>query len=117
MNKLYAIKIRQEDGSYGAAIPIHALAANIDWNNALTLVDILGQVDTSMSIQDQINNLKNTKANQSAINALEIKINNAIKAIQQTSHDNLAERLDSIDEEVTRIQETIQGMVMLLEHK
>lgn len=110
MDKLYAIKIRQADGSYGAAIPIYALAANVDWNNALTLVDILGQVDTSMSIQDQINNLKNTKANQSVINALEIKINNAIKAIQQTSYDSLAERLDSINEEVTRIQETIEGM-------
>ena len=118
MDKLYAIKIKQEDGSYGAAIPIHALATNIDWNNVLTLVDILGQVDTSMSIQDQINNLKNTKANQNAINALEIKIDNAIngvvQAIQQTSYDSLEERLNSgfltVNVEIAKIQENIQEM-------
>ena len=118
MDKLYAIKIRQEDGSYGATIPIHALAANIDWNNALTLVDILGQVDTSISIQDQINNLKNTKANQNVINALETKIDNAIRsaiqAIQQTSYDSLEERLNSgflaVNVEIAKIQENIQEM-------
>jgi hypothetical protein len=42
MDKLYAIKIRQSDGTYGAAIPVSVLAENVDWNSTLSLVDILG---------------------------------------------------------------------------
>ena len=85
MNKLYAIKIRQPDGTYGTVIPIYTLANYIDWNNSLNLVDILGQVDTSESIQDQINNLKNTKATQASVNALNQKVDQAIEYI---SHNN-----------------------------
>ena len=124
MNKLYAIKIKQADGNYGAAIPICALAQNIDWNNTLTLTDILGQVDTSVSIQDQINNLKNTKANQTAINALETKINNAIEfsthdneirdariGIDGSSYNSIKQRLDAEytihSNEIINIQNTV----------
>lgn len=85
MNKLYAIKIRQSDDTYGAAIPVSVLAENVDWNSTLSLVDILGQVDTSESIQDQINNLKNTRATQASVNALDQKVDNAIEYI---THNN-----------------------------
>lgn len=85
MDKLYAIKIRQSDGTYGAAIPVNVLAENVDWNSTLSLVDILGQVDTSESIQDQINNLKNTRATQTSVNALNQKVDNAVEYI---THNN-----------------------------
>ena len=108
MDKLYAIKIRQSDGTYGAAIPVSVLAENVDWNSTLSLVDILGQVDTSESIQDQINNLKNTKATQASVNALDQKVDNAVEYITHnseiadaregadgTEYNTLKERLDS----------------------
>ena len=85
MNKLYAIKIKQSDGTYGVPIPVSVLAENVDWNNTLSLVDILGQVDTSESIQDQINNLKNTKAAQVSINMLSQKVDNAVEYITRNS--------------------------------
>lgn len=85
MDKLYAIKIKQSDGTYGVAIPISVLAENVDWNDSLNLVDILGEVDTSESIQDQINRLRNTKANQSTINMLSQKIDNAVNFIINNS--------------------------------
>ena len=85
MDKLYAIKIKQSDGTYGVAIPISVLAENVDWNDSLNLVDILGEVDTSESIQDQINRLRNTKANQSTINMLSQKIDNAVTFIINNS--------------------------------
>ena len=108
MDKLYAIKIKQSDGTYGAAIPICALAQNVEWNNTLNLVDILGQVDTSESIQDQINNLKRTRATQASVNALDQKVNNVIESITYnteivdaregvdgTEYSTLDERLDA----------------------
>lgn len=108
MDRLYAIKIRQSDGTYGAAIPVSVLAENVDWNSTLNLVDILGQVDTSESIQDQINNLKNTKATQASVNALDQKVDNAVEYIthnseiaearvgaDSTEYSTLKERLDS----------------------
>ena len=85
MDKLYAIKIRQSDGTYGAAIPVSVLAENVDWNSTLSLVDILGQVDTSASIQDQINSLKNTRATQASVNALDQKVDNAVEYMMHNS--------------------------------
>ena len=108
MDKLYAIKIRQSDGTYGAAIPVSVLAENVDWNSTLSLVDILGQVDTSASIQDQINSLKNTRATQASVNALDQKVDNAVEymmhnsqiadareGVDGTEYNSLKERLDT----------------------
>ena len=83
MNKLYAIKIKRDDGSYSDEIPINVLAENVDWDASHTLVDILGTVDTSTSIQDQITNLVNTKATQASVNSLQTKFNNIIAAATQ----------------------------------
>lgn len=78
MDKLYAIKIRQSDGTYGDEIPINVLAQNVDWDSSHTLVDILGVVDTTSPIQSQINNLVNTKASQADVNLLETRVDNII---------------------------------------
>ena len=70
MDKLTAIKIKYNDGTYSDEIPISALAENVEWNNSYTLVDILGEVayDTKGSIQDQISQLFNEKVSQTDLN-------------------------------------------------
>lgn len=68
MDKIYAIKIKQSDGTYTDAIPVSVLAENVDWNDTLSLVDILGHVNTSMSLQDQINSIKPITMGYTAIN-------------------------------------------------
>lgn len=78
MDKLYAIKIKKADGTYGSEIPISALAENITWDNSHTLMDILGYIDTSTSVQAQINNLVGTKANQNDLNILQTRVDNII---------------------------------------
>ena len=42
MDKLTAIKIKYDDGTYSDEIPVSVLAENVDWNSTLSLVDILG---------------------------------------------------------------------------
>lgn len=76
-DKLYAIKVKENGtNTYSEEIPIHALADNVEWNNNdfnLSIKEILGNVETTgmkdandnindkMTIQGQINLLKNNK--------------------------------------------------------
>ena len=114
MDRLYAIKIRQSDGTYGAAIPVSVLAENVDWSSTLSLVDILGQVDTSESIQDQINNLKNTRATQASVNALDQKVDNAVEYI--THNSEIAEaRVGADDTSYSSLKERLDGAYDKLE--
>ena len=70
MDKLTAIKIKYDDGTYSDEIPISALAENIEWDSSYSLVDILGEVayDTKGSIQDQISQLFNEKISVTELN-------------------------------------------------
>lgn len=63
MDKLTAIKIKYDDGTYSDEIPVSALAENVEWDSTHTLVDILGSVDVAATgtIQDQISRLLNEK--------------------------------------------------------
>lgn len=63
MDKLTAIKIKYDDGTYSDQIPISVLAENVEWNNTYSLVDILGSIafDTKGSVQDQLTQLFNQK--------------------------------------------------------
>lgn len=63
MDKLTAIKIKYDDGTYSDEIPISVLAENVEWDSTHTLVDILGSVDIDVTgtIQDQISQLFNEK--------------------------------------------------------
>lgn len=55
MDKLTAIRIKYDDGTYSEEIPISALAEYIVWNSSYNLVDILGEVDlTKGNIQQQL---------------------------------------------------------------
>ena len=61
MDKLVAIRIKHNDGTFSNDIPLSVLAVNIDWDETHNLVDVLGNVDLNKgSIQEQINALITT---------------------------------------------------------
>ena len=61
MDKLVAIRIKYDDQTYSEQIPVSVLAENIQWNQSITLKDILGNIDLNNkgNIQDQIDGLNN----------------------------------------------------------
>ena len=63
MDKLTAIKIKYDDGTYSDEIPISVLSENVEWDNTHTLVDVLGSINVGVTgtIQDQISKLFNEK--------------------------------------------------------
>lgn len=65
MDKLTAIKIKYEDGTYSDQIPVSVLGENVEWDATHTLVDVLGSIDVDVTgtIQDQISQLFNSKVN------------------------------------------------------
>ena len=67
MDKLTAIKIKYDDGTYSDEIPVSVLSENVEWDNTHTLVDVLGSIDVDVTgtIQDQISQLFNEKVSNS----------------------------------------------------
>lgn len=67
MDKLTAIRIKYDDGTYSDEIPINVLAENVEWDSTHTLVDVLGSIDTDVTgtIQGQISQLFNEKVSNS----------------------------------------------------
>jgi len=65
MDKLTAIKIKYDDGTYSDEIPVSVLSENVEWDSTHTLVDVLGSIDVAATgtIQDQISQLFNEKVN------------------------------------------------------
>ena len=63
MDKLTAIKIKYDDGTYSDEIPVSVLSENVEWDSTHTLVDVLGSIDIdgTGTIQDQISQLFNEK--------------------------------------------------------
>lgn len=63
MDKLTAIKIKYDDGTYSDEIPVSVLSENVEWDSTHTLVDVLGSIDVDVTgtIQDQISQLFNEK--------------------------------------------------------
>lgn len=63
MDKLTAIRIKYDDGTYSSEIPISAIAENVQWDSTHNLVDVLGNIalNTKGSVQDQLSQLFNTK--------------------------------------------------------
>ena len=70
MDKLTAIKIKYDDGTYSDEIPVSVLSENVEWDSTHTLVDILGSIDVDVTgtIQDQISQLFNEKVSLSELN-------------------------------------------------
>lgn len=73
MDKLTAIKIKYQDGTYSDEIPLSATAQYIDWDATHSIVDIIGNVDfgTKGSIQTQINNILAQKGANNGIASLD----------------------------------------------
>ena len=67
MDKLTAIKIKYDDGTYSDEIPVSVLSENVEWDSTHTLVDVLGSIDVKATgtIQDQISQLFNEKVSNS----------------------------------------------------
>lgn len=67
MDKLTAIKIKYDDGTYSDEIPVSVLSENVEWDNTHTLVDVLGSINVvaTGTIQDQISQLFNEKVSNS----------------------------------------------------
>ena len=67
MDKLTAIKIKYNDGTYSDEIPVSVLSENVEWDSTHTLVDVLGSIDVKVTgtIQDQISQLFNEKVSNS----------------------------------------------------
>lgn len=64
MNKIKAVKIKEEDGSLSEeSYTIAADAINIDMNNGENLQDTIGNIDIDQdgNIADQLKNLKKVK--------------------------------------------------------
>ena len=63
LDKIFAIKIKRQDGSYSDRIPIKALAQNIQWDSThdISIKEILGNVDLTRTIQGQLNDLYDNK--------------------------------------------------------
>ncbi len=63
MDKLTAIKIKYDDGTYSDEIPVSVLSKNVVWDSTHTLIDVLGSIDIDVTgtIQDQISQLFNEK--------------------------------------------------------
>lgn len=61
MDKLTAIKIKYDDGTYSDEIPVGVLSKNVEWDSTHTLVDVLGSIDVDVTgaIQAQIDKLSN----------------------------------------------------------
>ena len=56
MNKLIAIRIKNNNGTYSDEIPINTFAEYVSWDNSHSLVDILGNIDLSKgTVQAQLN--------------------------------------------------------------
>jgi len=70
MDKLTAIKIKYDDGTYSDEIPVSVLSKNVEWDSTHTLVDILGSIDVDATgtIQDQISRLFNEKVSITQLN-------------------------------------------------
>lgn len=71
MDKLTAIKIKYDDGTYSDEIPVSVLSENVEWDSTHTLVDVLGSIDVDVTgtIQDQISQLFNGKVSNSDMQA------------------------------------------------
>lgn len=70
MDKLTAIKIKYDDGTYSDEIPVSVLSENVEWDSTHTLVDVLGSIDVDVTgtIQDQISQLFNEKVSMTQLN-------------------------------------------------
>ncbi len=93
MDRLTAIKIKYEDGTYSDEIPIYVTAKNVEYNNEYSLIETLGYIDIKKdgNIQQQINKITSISAR---IPTLENRIAN-IQGGTPTVVDDISDMIDT----------------------
>ena len=93
MDRLTAIKIKYEDGTYSDEIPIYVTAENVEYNNEYSLIETLGYIDIKKdgNIQQQINKIISISAK---IPTLENRIAN-IQGGTPTVVDDISDMIDT----------------------
>jgi hypothetical protein len=93
MDRLTAIKIKYEDGTYSDEIPIYVTAENVEYNNEYSLIETLGYIDIKKdgNIQQQINKITSISAR---IPTLENRIAN-IQGGTPTVVDDISDMIDT----------------------
>ena len=81
MDKLTAIKIKYDDGTYSDEIPISVLSENVEWDNTHTLVDVLGSIDVNAkgTIQAQIDKLSNNTQLTDVLGNIDVKADGTVQ--------------------------------------
>lgn len=102
MDKLTAIKIKYDDGTYSDEIPISVLSENVEWDNTHTLVDVLGSIDVDVTgtIQDQIDKLSNNNTQfdtqLTSINDNLINFTNVLGNVDVSTKGTLQDQIDKL---------------------
>lgn len=105
MDKLTAIKIKYDDGTYSDRIPVSALAENVKWDSTHTLVDVLGSIDVDAkgTIQYQIDKLSNNTQLTDVLGNIDVKadgtVQDQIKKLsnEKVSNTQLTDVLGNVD--------------------
>ena len=105
MNKLTAIKIKYDDGTYSDKIPVSVLSENVEWDNTHTLVDVLGSIDVDAkgTIQAQIDKLSNNTQLTDVLGNIDVKadgtVQDQIKKLsnEKVSNTQLTDVLGNVD--------------------
>ena len=109
MDKLTAIKIKYNDGTYSDEIPVSVLAENVRWsnNNNLNLIEVLGnvKVTTAGTVQNQIDALVNEKADVSDVISLGTRMTNVETEISGIASGTppTADSTDDMDADVSTV--------------
>ena len=116
MNKLTAIKIKYDDGTYSDKIPVSVLSENVEWDNTHTLVDVLGSIDVDAkgTIQAQIDKLSNNTQLTDVLGNIDVKadgtVQDQIKKLsnEKVSNTQLTDVLGNVD---VRAKGTVQDQI------
>ena len=110
MDKLIAIKIKKDDGTYSENIPFYVDASNISWNINYNLIDVLGEVDLNKGdIQTQLLNIFNI------LNFDEVPTKNSNNMIKSgtiyESIFSLNQKIDALNEAIFTSENLYKGAI------
>ena len=85
-DKLTAVRIKQQNGTYGPQIPVGAKAENVKYDNMYSVKEVLGNVDTTKGpLQEQIDNIDTSAIGQATEDWLDENVTPSVNAILDTS--------------------------------
>ena len=110
MDKLTAIKIKYNDGTYSDEIPVSVLSENVEWDNTHTLVDVLGSIDVDAkgTIQAQIDKLSNNTQLTDVLGNVDV----SAKGTVQDQIDKLSNNNTQFDTQLASINDNLNDFAM-----